>query len=402
MLILIFTSFNIFTIFSNADFKEELKVANELAGTYGVKITDESLQKLKKDLQKDLIKLNQITRKHTNQQFSSVKEFFDSFHYKDRNLYSDGEWNTLTKFLLKEQYLSLAENIDSEYENMDWKQIAKTRTEMYGLSGSAEKTLQNEYDKLSKRFEEMKENGEHKEWFFIGEQYKMHSLLFRTIFGHMIFESMIIIVLATALITNFEFENKTHLVMYPTKRGRRLMKDKVVASLIVATAITALLILITLGTYFFVFDYSYLWGSSISSALNWEYTLPYIAWWNLSFLSFLFWSILLVYVCMLLFSIITFSISIIVKNSYFTFFIFAAFFAIALMVPGYMPTSSQMVITSSYTLSTLVLNPHMFFMGNAGLTMDKYYELITVVVWTLISMILCFYCLKRFNKQEIY
>lgn len=395
-------SFNIFVIFSNADLKEELTVANELAKTYGIKITDETLQKVKKDLRKDIAELNQITGKHTNRHFNSANEFLGSLHYKDYSLYSEKEWAMFNKLQLKEMYLNTAETIDSEYKNIDWKQIANAGTEMYGLSGSAEVTLQNEYGKLSKRFEEMKENGEHKEWFFMGDQYKMHSFLFRTIFGQLIFESIILIVLATALITIFEFENKTHLVTYPTKRGRHLMKDKLVASMLVATGITALLILITLSTYFSVFDYSYLWGSSISSALNWEYTFPYVAWWNLSFLTFLMGGILLVYVCMLLFSIIAFSISTIVKNSYFTFFIFAAFFAIAFIVPGYMPTSSKMVITSAYTLSTLVMNPHMFFMGNAGLTMDKYYELITVVVWTLISMILCFYCLRRFNKQEIH
>ena len=106
-------------------------------------------------------------------------------------------------------------------------------------------------------------------------------------FKYLIFEALILIVLATALLTNFEFENKTHLVTYSTTRGRHLMKDKLVASLLTATVITVLLLAITLVTYFTVFDYTHLWGSSISSAFNWEYNLPYVSWWELSFINYL-------------------------------------------------------------------------------------------------------------------
>ncbi|AXI00541.1 hypothetical protein DV702_12910 [Sporosarcina sp. PTS2304] len=402
VLTLLFMSFNIFLIFSNSYYKEELTVANDVAETYGVKITDESLQKLEKDLQSDVIELNQITSKHTRQEYSSVNDFLDSLQYKDHSLYSENEWAIFNQLQLKGLYFNRAKNIDSDYEKINWKEHASDQIEGYSLNGDAAKILRNEYDKLSKRFEEMKESGEHKEWFFMGTQYKMHSFLFKTIFGHLIFESIILIVLATALITNFEFENKTHLVMYPTKRGRQLMKDKLFASFITTTAITALLILITLGIYFSVFDYSNLWGSSISSALNWEYTLPYVAWWDLSFINFLLLSISLVYVCMLLFSAITFAISLLVKNSYFTFFIFAVFFAIAYMVPAYIPGSSKWMIITGFTLSSLVMNPHVFFMGNGELAMFKYYESITVVVWSVFAIASCFCCLKKFNKQEIH
>ena len=43
-LLVLFSALNIFLIVSNSYFKEELKVANELADTYGVKITDEIIE----------------------------------------------------------------------------------------------------------------------------------------------------------------------------------------------------------------------------------------------------------------------------------------------------------------------------------------------------------------------
>ncbi|MEJ8545010.1 hypothetical protein [Brevibacillus borstelensis] len=400
-LLLLFASFNIFLIFSHSDLKEELQVANELTETYGGKITPESWHRFKQDLQADLVKLNEITRKKSGRDFHSVHEFLDSLHSKDRDLYSRQEWTFFTRLQVKEMYFALANSIDSQYSQLDWRKIAELEVEKYQLSGSAAMALLDGYDQLSQRFEQMKENGEHKQWFLAGKPYRMHSFLFRTMFGHLIFEALILIVLATALISNFEFENGTHLVTYSTKRGRGLMPDKLAASLLTATAITAILLFGTLGAFFSVFDYSSLWGSSISSAFNWEYNLPYVSWWNMSFATFLFCSILLVYACMLLFSAIAFAISLFVKNNYFTFFLCAAGFAIALLLPGFMPSFASLMLITGFNPAVLVMNPHMFFMGNSGLTMFKHYETITVGVWTMIASAFCCISVKTCKKQDI-
>lgn len=402
VLILLFTTYNIYLILSNSYFKDEITVANELAKTYGLNITDGSIQRFEQDFHRDIKKLNEITEKHTSQEFTSVNQFLDTFRYEDHNLFSEEDWTIFNKIQLKEMYLNLAKDIDSKYEQIDWEKIAGFEIEKYQLSGSAANTLKNEYAKLAQRFEELKENGEHKTWFFVGKPHMMHSFLFRTIIGHLIFEALILIVLATALITNYEFENRTHFVTYSSKRGRGLVKDKLAASLFTSTAIIVFLFAITLGTYFSVFDYSYLWESSISSALNWEYNLPYVSWWNLSFLAFIIWSIVLIYVCLLLFSIITFVISLLMKNSYFTFFLFATFFAVSYMISSFMPSSSILVLITGFNLSTLIMNPHMFFMGNSGLVMFEHYEMITLSIWGMIVSVLCIYSLKKFNKQEIH
>jgi hypothetical protein len=331
--------------------------------TYGVQITQDSLSRFKEDLQKD-----------------SLSE----------------------PLKLKEMYVNLAESIDSQYGQIDWNKVAEAEIRKYRLSGSAAQILRDEYREFSQRFQEMIRNGEHKEWFFPGNPYMMHSFLFRTLFGHLLFESLILIVLGTSLISNFEFENKTHLVTYATKRGRKIMKDKLGASIIISTAITAFLFIITLVTYFSVFDYSHLWGNSISSALNWEYRLPYVTWWNMSFLSYLIWAIVLLYVSLLLFSAITFVISVLVRNNYFTFFLFAVFFVIGFMLPGFMPVSTGLIFVAGYNLSALVMNPHIFFMGSGGMTMFKNYEAITLGVWTIITSVLCFFSLKKFNRLEIH
>lgn len=402
-LTLLFAGYNIFLIFDHSYVKEELTVANELATTYGVKITDESLTKLEEDLQKELVLLNEIAKKTTDKEFASVHAFLDTLSMEDYERYSEEEWAFISRLQLKEMYLYLAKNIDEDYAEMkaNWENITKGSIDQYQLSGNAAKTLQKEYEKLEQRLNEIIENGEHKTWFFAGDPYMMHSFLFRTIVKHLAIEALIIIVLATAFITNYEFENRTHFVVYATKRGRNVIRDKFIASLLTAMTVTTFLFAITLSTYFLVFDYSYLWSSSISSAFNWEFQFPYMAWWNLSFLSYLLLSILLIYACLFLFITITFVISIFLKNSYFTVFLFAMFFITCFMLSGFMPNSSVFTLISEFNLSTLILNPHLFFMGNGELIMFKNYEIMTITAWTIIAITLYIISCQSFKKQDI-
>ncbi len=244
-------------------------------------------------------------------------------------------------------------------------------------------------------------NGEHKQWFFAGKAYFMHTFLFKTVFLQIIIESLLLIVLTTALITTYEFENKTHLVAYSTKRGRKLMKNKLLASLVVATTIVVLLFTITLGTFFTVFDYSHVWQSSISSAFNWEYNFPYVAWWDLSVGTFLIGVIALVFISLLLFSGLTFACSVAVKNSYITFFLIAALFVLMWLLPSFMPTSSILLFVSAYTLPTLLLAVTSSFMGSSGLILFENFEWMTISCWTMITIAVCFMSYKRFKKIDI-
>jgi len=400
-LLILFSAYNIYLIYDSSVYKDELHVVNELAETYGVNITDESLSKLDQDLKSDLIDFNMITEKKSSQTFSSAHDFFEQLRFEDQELYTEEERQFLSNVYLKEVYFSSARMIDKTYKKIDIVSFGELEINNYGLSGTDAEKLRKQYAQLANRFDELQENDEHKQWFFNGKQYLMHKLLFKTVFKHIIFESIILLVLATALITNYEFENRTHLVAYTAKRGRRLMLDKLAASLIVVMIMTTLLIIITLGTYFTVFDYSYLFKSSISSAFNWEADLPYISWWSMSFFTYLILGIVLMYVCMLLFSVVTFVISVMVKNSYYTFFLFGAVFAVLFMIQRFVSTSSSLIFITGFNLSALVSFPQVWFMSNRGLILFKYYELMTISVWTIIIVVLCIFCLRRFKKQAI-
>lgn len=396
-LVLLFSAFNIFLIVSDSYFKEELKIANELSKTYGLEITDDALQQFEQDLRRESKELMNMT----GESFDSVQAFLDQLPLEAYDQYSADEQDSFEQLALKEVYFERAKSIDEDYSKINVVGMAESTIEMYGLSGKPADVLRHEYKKLEQRFEEMIANNEHKEWFVLGKPYLMHSMLFRSLFQTFLFEALLLIVLTTAFLTAFEFENKTHLLTYSTKQGRLLMKHKLIASLMTSLSFVLFILAVTLLTYFFVFDYSYLWKSSISSALNWEYNIPYITWWDMPFWKYLLLTILLLMICFVLFSVLTFAIATVVKNSYFTFFIFAILFAIGFLLPGFMPTSSLLFIASLFNLPIVVMNPHMLFMGNSGITVFKYHELLTIGIWSIVMMILYGFVMKYMKKIDL-
>lgn len=61
---------------------------------------------------------------------------------------------------------------------------------------------------------------------------------------------MILAIPITSQIVNLEFENKTQLLAYSSKRGRKLILDKLLASIVMCLGVTTVLIGATLAVYF--------------------------------------------------------------------------------------------------------------------------------------------------------
>ena len=404
VLMAIFIAFNCLIISENSYCGKELKVLNKIVDKVGYKIDDEMLSNFSELYNEKLNKVNEISSKKYNKTYKSIGEFLDENQFDMGN--KNGKFSKEEKQFIKEakvieSYYILIDKFQSAYEKIDIRKLAEYSIKSYNLSGKAAETARKQYGKFEHRFNELKNNGEYKNLFFIGETYKMHSFLFKDIFTKIIYEIMIIMVLATAYIINYEFDNKTHLIAYSSKRGRHLIKDKLFAAIAVSLIVTTIIIGITLGVYFIVFDYSSLLNVPISSCFNWEYGEPYMSWWNMSFINYLFFIIVIVYLCELIFTMIAFVISKPVKNSYMVFFIFAIILGIGIMLPSYMPSSSRLIFASTFTPFTLIFNPSLRFMESGPLTTFKYYEVITIGAWSAALVVLSTICIKKFKTQNI-
>jgi ABC-type transport system involved in multi-copper enzyme maturation permease subunit len=400
-LLILFIVFNSITIFKSSYFKDDLKVLNEVVAKFGYKIDDEMVNRLKEYYEEQINRLNEITEKRTAKRYSSVSEFYkDNFHNME-DVYSEEEKMFIRNLGIIENYYYEIGQIDELYSNIDI--IAKGEYEIkkYGLSGKAADTVRNQYREFNDRFHQLIRNGEHKNLFFMGKVYKMHSLLFKTIFKTIIFEIVILSVLITLYLINYEFDCNTEYIVYTTKRGRNLIIDKLCIAICSNLLVATIIIFTALSLYFTIFNYSGLWNVPISSYFNAEYSFPYMSWWNMSFKQYLFLSILVIYASMMLFTGIAFILARAIKNNYIGFFVFAIVFGLFLAVPNMIPRNTNLIFIGGFTPFFLIMNPNIWFMENEALVTFKYYELSTISIWTVLLLILSVLSVKRFKRQDI-
>lgn len=401
---------NIFIVLENTHINDELPILNRIVSKLGHEIDEEMIRDFQNYYNEQLLKLNKITYENTSRTYTSIADFFKEhreqlyFHTADyRAIYSEEERAFIEDLrVVAMYYYEVTGSGIAAFEEIDIMKIAESEIRRYGFGGKAADTVRNVYREFEKRFEQLVENEEHRNLFFLGSRYRMHSFLFRRLFRLFIFEIMVLVVLITAYLSNYEFDNKTQLLAYSTKRGRKLILDKLYASLVVNMFVVTIIIAVGLGVYFIVFDYTGLWHVPISSYFNSEPPINFLSWWNMSFLQYLLWSVGLIYICALLFTGITFLIASFVKNSYIVFFLFVIIFGIILLLPEMASRDSNIIFATVFTPFSLILNPHVWFMKSGAFTTFKYYELITVTTWFVLVLVFASLRIRKFNKQDIF
>lgn len=404
MLTLLFLMYNGFNIYSNSYIREDLNLANDFIEEFGYEVNDEMIENVSKAYNKKMIELNKLTRAKFNKEFFSIDEFLQSSEYESvlysEEGYSDKEIDLLNDLSIMNLYKNVAiENIKA-YEKLDIMEMAEGAIYDHRLSGKAADRVREVYRSLVPRFEELKANEEHRNIYFVGDIYKTHSLLYRNIMVKVIFEIIIFVLLTISLLINYERDNNTIDLVCTTKRGRNLIKDKLLVCLVTAIIGTSVILGITLIMYFIVFDYSKVLSVPISSALNWELT-PMISWFNISVGEYLALSILVVFILAIIFTLISFVICSILKNSYKTFFVFFILFGFIFMIQKFISNSSGILVASHYNVVIMTLNPHMWFREAGPFMSDKYFEVLTLATNGLLSIVMSIWCVKRFKKENI-
>lgn len=401
----IFILFNILTIFNNSCIRDDLKLISNIIDQFGYEINDEIVKTMKEKNKVNLDALNKLTLKKINKKYESIEEFFESDEYQNNiyqdNIFTQKELLFLNEMNFLEIYSVLAVDLIDSYENINIMKVAKSDVKAYGLSEKASQIATQKYKDLEDRFEEIKDNKEHKNFFFFGKSYQTHTMLFGDLFSSCIYQIMILVVLITSYLINYEFDNKTNLVVYSTKRGRKNDKDKLIICIVSTLIISTLILGVSLLSYFIVFDYSKVINIPINSVFNWEKPQPYISWFNHNVLQRIVISIVVVLVVSIIFTGITFIISKLIKSSYIVFFVFFIVFGINIIIPTIVGTSSGLIMYLQYDVFNLILSPQMWFMSKDPLIINKYYEVITLGSWIIIVVTGSLYVMDRFKKEDI-
>lgn len=405
VLTVLFVIFNIMNIASSSYIKNDIKAINKIIGDFGSEINEKNLGDMNYQSDINLKKINKISKDKFDKTFESISDFIESKEYNsniyDNKTFTEEEKQFFIEASVLDFYSSTAIKTVQEYENINIKELGESQIKAYNIKGKVEEEIRENYEKLETRFEEIKENKEHKNLFFYGKLFKTHRLLYRDTIRTCIFEIVILVVLISTYLINYEFDNKTSLLVYSTKRGRNNLKDKLLVCVFSSLIVSIIILGITLLAYFITFDYSNVLNVPINSAFNWDYNLPYIGWFNITFIQNLVLSLLVILVCVPIFACITLIISQIVKNSYIVFFVFFIVFGIFIMIPSVVSTSSPLITKVGYDVFNLILSPDSFFMQRGPFTLNKYYELITISEWAIVAVVGSKLTIRRFKKIDI-
>jgi hypothetical protein len=396
-LMVFFIGFNIFIIYSSAPPKEDVRLLNKVIDEYGTLMDGEARGKLKLSYESGLASWNE----KNGTEFKDLSEFFKQMG-ANPDAFPEKEMEKMVELSVQKSLFSTAEGLEGQYNHLDLLKNAETQIKLYGFSGKAAETIREQYKSLEPRLEEIIKGQEHLHLFHPGTIFRTHSLVFKTLFGLMIFEAMILVVLFTAFLAHYERDQGSDLVAFSTRRGRRLMWDKLISALLASFILTLLLMVGTLGSYFFAVDYSRLWTVPISTGFMIEPDgNPFISWWKLTFIEYLLLGLGLVLILQLLFTLITFVLSIWVRNSYFVFIIFAVAFGLGLLLPGKMPMDSNLSLYTVFNPASLVLGVKKWWMESGAFTTFKYFEVITVSLWLSIFILAAWFSMKRFYQQNL-
>lgn len=393
VLLLLFAciALNSFHIISQSHAKEEINLVNELIHTYGRTITDESLIKLREDLDEDTKKLGNS---------SGIEEFLNEMEYEDYEELSSAKKKEVNRLQMYYTYYIIGINVEESYTRINMDEL---RSELLTLTN--EDTwfmhfMDDEFTKWEERYEEIIASNEYKQWYFAGD-YHIHSEMYRTLLKNIAIQSILISVLMTALVTNYEVEQRTHLLMYSTRKGRSLMKHKFIASILLTTLTFFLLVLATYSLYFSIYNFSGIWPSVVSSGVNWEYKLPYITWWELPVWQFFLLALSVEWAVVVLVTMLAFSLSCWTKNSYFTWILILALLISLYLLPSAFNAFPFLQFVTSLNLTLLLLNPHMYFTGGTTFTMVQWFEVWSLAIWGTLAITSSIVSNRYFMKKDV-
>ncbi|QAA33001.1 hypothetical protein [Clostridium manihotivorum] len=402
VLFTLFLVFDLLMVFNGNRDREDLSVINKIVDNVGYNINDEMMEKFKVYYNKNLKEAMNIIETKEGKSYKSVSEYIDEVgNYYLKEKYSYDQVKIIKDTASIENYYTEIPALIKRYDELSISAMADSLIKGTKLSGSAEKLARQNFAKFNDRFSEVKENKEYMQLFFDSSKFIMHEFLYKDILRTIILQMMVLIGLLVPSLVNYEFDSGTSLLIYSSKRGRRLINDKLKVVVSVVLILSTVLLGIVLLTFFYLYDYSRMWNVSINSLFNWEKFIPYISWFRLTVKQYLILMILLTYSCLLIFTAMAFVIGILIKNSYVGSALFAILNSLGFFMPHLISGSSVLKIYSAFNPSSLIFNFRYRFIQSEALTCFKYYELITVVVWAVLMAVAMWYSIKRFRRTSI-
>lgn len=299
--------------------------------------------------------------------------------------------------------------IHDYYDNLSAESLLK-RAASFRIdkhSDAVNKIVERNYAKVDERIQQIKSDGEAEDVYYVGTTFGLHDALYGTVFHLVMAECLLLAILMTAYLMNYEEIFDTHQNVYSSKRGRSVVFSKNLAAVGATVFATVIIIAVTLIVFFC--RVPHLWSffqSSVSSAMATENRMviyPFITWVKMSQFQYLLAAVSLMTVYAVLASLITFALSFVSKNAFINaaltgilyFAFFAAWFGFS--------NSTVLAFVQVFNPSMAMYNLNGWFMEYVLNFMTSYQGYETAVAFTYIAltMIIIIPLWKRFKRKDI-
>lgn len=182
----------------------------------------------------------------------------------------------------RDYLLSAAEGMTDIYADYDLKSLSNFYNDYVKSSPTAAALMERKYERLAERIAHLSETGAVMDWYGGPITHKVHQFLYGTLMRAVLTEGAVLGMLSMLFLLGYENQQRTVAGVYASRTGRKLCRCKVLAGITWALAVYLLLAAVTLGIFLLFWDWSGVWGGSVSGQFNYIidlfYPRPFFTW----------------------------------------------------------------------------------------------------------------------------
>ena len=182
----------------------------------------------------------------------------------------------------RDYLLSAAEGMTDIYADYDLKSLSYFYNSYVKSSPTAAVLMECKYERLAERIAHLSETGAVMDWYGGPITHNVHQFLYGTLMRAVLTEGAVLGMLSMLYLLGYENQQRTVAGVYASRTGRKLCRCKVLAGITWALTVYLLLAAVTLGIFLLFWDWSGVWGGSVSGQFNYIidlfYPRPFFTW----------------------------------------------------------------------------------------------------------------------------
>lgn len=265
------------------------------------------------------------------------------------------------------------------------------------LQGEAAEYVRQEFQKFDERLDEAT-----KQEITIFPPYRTYIFNFLAIY--LLFaismEGVFSAIILTLYLANFEKSNRTISTVYGTRRGKKVINDKLLASIAGTLVCFISIAIITVILLVLIFPTGTISGTLLSNPLVNLKGSPIITRASISIGMYVIASLGMSLALIVIYCLGSFAVAIKTKNSYYAFCIILMLSAVMKICSTMAPASTLAYFAAQYNPTDMLLKSGTWFISNSIVFSPPGYELCTAVLWFVICLSGCICGMYGIKKKE--